>query len=49
VSGQLLQIDENDLWIAAQALERNYVVVTSDRDFTQVIAPVVPDLRVLLV
>lgn len=49
VSGQLLQIDENDLWIAAQALERNYVVVTSDRDFTQVIGPAVPDLRVLLV
>lgn len=49
VSGQLLQIDENDLWIAAQALERNYVVVTSDRDFTQVIAPAVPDLRVHLV
>lgn len=49
VSGQLLQIDENDLWIAAQALERNYVVVTSDRDFTQVIAPAVPELRVLLV
>lgn len=49
VSGQLLQIDENDLWIAAQALERNYVVVTSDKDFTQMIGPAVPDLRVLLV
>lgn len=49
VSGQILQIDENDLWISAQALERNYVVVTSDTDFTQVIAPAVPDLRVLLV
>lgn len=49
VSGQLLQIDENDLWIAAQALERNYVVVTCDRDFTQTIAPAVPGLRVLLV
>lgn len=49
VSGQLLQVDENDLWIAGQALERNYVIVTSDRDFTQIIAPAVPDLRVLLV
>lgn len=48
-SGQLLQVDENDLWIAAQALERNYVVVTSDKDFTQVIAPAVPGLRVHLV
>jgi tRNA(fMet)-specific endonuclease VapC len=49
VTGQQLQIDENDLWIAAQAIERNYVVVTSDRDFTQVIAPSVPELRVQLV
>ncbi|WP_076728731.1 PIN domain-containing protein [Methylobacterium radiotolerans] len=49
VTDQLLQIDGNDLWLAAQAIERNYVVVTSDRDFTQVIAPEVPELRVLLV
>jgi len=49
VTGQQLQIDENDLWIAAQAIERNYVILTSDRDFTQVIAPAVPDLRVQLV
>ena len=49
VSGQLLQIDENDLWIAAQAFERNYVVVTCDKDFTQIIAPAVPGLRVLSV
>jgi predicted nucleic acid-binding protein len=49
VTGQLLQIDENDLWIAAQAVERNLVVVTSDPDFTRVIAPAVSDLRVQLV
>lgn len=49
VSGQLLQIDENDLWIAAQAVERNLVVVTSDPDFMNVIAPAVPELRVQLV
>ncbi len=49
VTGQLLQIDENDLWIAAQAVERNLVVVTSDRDFTSVIAAAVPELRVALV
>ncbi len=49
VTGQQLQIDENDLWVAAQAVERNYVVLTSDGDFTQVIAPAVADLRVLLV
>ena len=49
VTGQLLQIDENDLWIAAQAVERNLVVVTSDLDFTRIIAPAVPELRVQLV
>jgi predicted nucleic acid-binding protein len=49
VTAQLLQIDENDLWIAAQAVERNLVVVTSDPDFTRVIAPAVSDLRVQLV
>jgi predicted nucleic acid-binding protein len=49
VTGQLLQIDENDLWIAAQAVERNLVIVTSDPDFTRIIAPAVPELRVQLV
>lgn len=49
LTGQLLQIDENDLWIAAQAVERNLLVVTSDPDFTRVIAPAVPELRVQLV
>jgi predicted nucleic acid-binding protein len=49
VTGQLLQIDENDLWIAAQAIERNLVVVTCDQDFTQVISAAVPELRVELV
>jgi predicted nucleic acid-binding protein len=48
VTGQLLQIDENDLWIAAQAVERNLVVVTSDPDFTSIIKPAVPELRVEL-
>lgn len=46
VTGQHLQIDENDLWIAAQAVERNLVVVTLDPDFTNVIAKAVPELRV---
>ncbi|MFN4275039.1 MAG: type II toxin-antitoxin system VapC family toxin [Ferrovibrio sp.] len=49
VTAQLLQIDEHDLWISAQAVERNYVVITGDRDFTQVISQAVPDLRVMLV
>lgn len=46
VTSQKLQIDENDLWIAAQALERNLIVVTCDTDFNLVIAAAVPDLRV---
>ena len=46
VTGQMLQIDENDVWIAAQAIERNFVVVTSDLDFVQVIGAAVPELRV---
>jgi predicted nucleic acid-binding protein len=49
VTSQLLQIDENDLWITAQAIERNYVIVTSDRDFVNIIAPALPELRVHLV
>ena len=49
VTGQMLQIDENDLWIAAQAVERNLVVLTSDNDFTTVIAAAVTGLRVQLV
>ncbi|MBY5523555.1 PIN domain-containing protein [Rhizobium leguminosarum] len=49
VTSQVLQIDENDLWIAAQAIERNYVIVTSDRDFINVIAPALTELRVNLV
>jgi tRNA(fMet)-specific endonuclease VapC len=31
-SGKRLQIDENDLWIAAQAKERDLTVISGDRD-----------------
>jgi predicted nucleic acid-binding protein len=31
VSGRELGIDENDLWIVAQAVDRNLVLVTSDK------------------
>jgi tRNA(fMet)-specific endonuclease VapC len=48
VTEKHLQIDEHDLWIAAQAVERNYRVVTSDPDFTNIIAAAVPELRVNL-
>lgn len=46
ITSQMLQIDENDLWIAAQAVERNLVIMTSDKDFVDVIAPALPQLRV---
>ncbi len=49
VTGRSLQVDENDLWIAAQGLERDLVVVTSDRDFARVIVPALQELRVKLV
>lgn len=31
VSARELRIDENDLWLAAQALEHNFVLVTEDK------------------
>ena len=46
-SAQRLQIDENDLWICAQAKERDLVVVTGDADIRQ-LASVEPDLKILL-
>ena len=30
-TGRKLQVDENDLWICAQAKERDLIVVTADR------------------
>ena len=45
-SGKRLQIDENDLWIAAQAKERDLIVVTGDEDM-QILAAVDPDVRIL--
>ncbi len=35
-TGKKLQIDENDLWICAQAKERNLTVVTADRRMNRV-------------
>jgi tRNA(fMet)-specific endonuclease VapC len=49
VSGQSLQVDENDLWLVAQAIERNYVLVTTDQRLANRFQPAVPDLRVRLV
>jgi predicted nucleic acid-binding protein len=46
-SAKRLQIDENDLWICAQAKERDLVVVTGDVDIRQ-LSVLDPDLKVLL-
>ena len=35
-TGKKLQIDENDLWICAQAKERNLTVVTADRRMNRI-------------
>lgn len=35
-TGKKLQIDENDLWMCAQAKERNFVVCTADRRMARI-------------
>ncbi|HZP78644.1 MAG TPA: PIN domain-containing protein [Pseudolabrys sp.] len=35
-TGFRLGINENDIWICSQALERNIIVVSTDRDFERV-------------
>ena len=35
-TGQILQIDENDLWMCAQARERNLVLVTADNRIARI-------------
>ncbi len=49
VSGKTLQVDEGDVWLVAQAVERNYVLVTMDQNLADRFGPAVPDLRLQLV
>ena len=35
-TGQKLQVDENDLWMCAQARERNLVLITTDRKISRI-------------
>ena len=44
-SSKILQVDENDLWLVAQAIERNYQLITSDSRLVARFAPAVPELR----
>ena len=46
--GQRLQVDENDLWLCAQAKERSLTLLTADGD-TQRIADADPEVVLLLV
>jgi predicted nucleic acid-binding protein len=44
-TGQKLQIDENDLWLCAQAKERNLVLLTAEKKIHR-IKSVVPAIRI---
>lgn len=46
-SEKRLQIDENDLWICAQAKERDLILVTGDTDMRNISA-IDPEVRLLL-
>ena len=46
-TGKRLQIDENDLWVAAQAKERDFTLISGDADMLRLSA-VDPMLRVIL-
>lgn len=48
-SAKTLQVDENDLWIVAQAVERDYLLVTSDRRLADRFAPAIKELRLSVV
>ena len=47
-TGKELGIDENDIWIAAQALTHNLLLVTHDSrgNFGKVLGQFAPDLKV---
>jgi predicted nucleic acid-binding protein len=48
-SGQMLQVDENDLWIVAQAVERDYLLVTCDQRLADRFSPAITELRLAVV
>ncbi|GGL50640.1 PIN domain-containing protein [Wenxinia marina] len=48
-SGKVLQVDENDLWIVAQAIERDYLLVTSDQRLADRFCPAIAELRISVV
>ena len=44
-TGERLQVDENDLWICAQARERNLVLITTDGRMVDVIGKADSEIR----
>lgn len=48
-SSQMLQVDENDLWIVAQAIERDYLLLTCDRRLADRFRPAIAELRLEVV
>jgi tRNA(fMet)-specific endonuclease VapC len=47
--GETLQIDENDVWICAQARERNLILMTTDANMVDRISVADPEIRFQLV
>jgi predicted nucleic acid-binding protein len=45
-STKTLQVDENDLWLVAQAIERNRLLVTTDAKLADRFKPAIPELRI---
>ena len=48
-TGKVLQVDENDLWICAQAKERDLTVVTCDRRMNRIANADVEEVRLHIV
>lgn len=48
-SSKTLQVDENDLWLVSQAVERNYMLMTTDGKLVERFTPVIPELRCQLI
>jgi predicted nucleic acid-binding protein len=49
VTGEKLQVDENDLWICAQAREHNLILITTDEKMVDRISRADPVVRFMLV
>lgn len=48
-SSKVLQIDENDLWIVSQAIERDYLLITCDQRLADRFCPAIHELRISVI